>query len=109
VKVDTIAIRRRARAHWYAKRRTEATLAASFDTYQLLAEIARLERRLTAMQAERRGPKPARVPVVTRPCECGCGAKVRRRFANGHNLSAVPAVVQARDAAARAAVARRAA
>ena len=53
MKVDTIAIRRRARAHWYAKRRTEATLAASFDTYQLLAEIARLERRLTMMQAER--------------------------------------------------------
>jgi len=50
---DRIAIRSRARNHWGAKRRTELTLAASFDVYALLAEIARLERRLTAMQSER--------------------------------------------------------
>ncbi len=51
--VDRIAIRSRARNHWGAKRRTELTLAASFDVYSLLAEIARLERRLTALQAQR--------------------------------------------------------
>lgn len=103
MKVDIAAIRARARQHWGAHKRTEVTLAASFDAYQLLAEIARLERRLTAIQTDRKPPKPARPRMVTVSCECGCGAKVRRRFAAGHNLVVAPEGVRARDAARAAA------
>jgi len=93
---DTGAIRRRASLHWGAKHRSYETLEASFDVMQLLAEVVRLERRLTAMQAERVAAGGAGAAVRAAAGQLA-GAEARRLWGRRmRRRGAIRVVVEAR-------------